>query len=66
MDDQNYLLTTPVNQYIGKTIVGVETDSLGSGIHMSDRVVIKFTDGTQIVLRTDWRGSDCYISQYVR
>lgn len=66
MCDQNMLLTQPVTALVGKTIAGVEVDGLGAGITLSDKVVLKFTDGTRLTLRTDWRGQDCYISQYVR
>lgn len=49
---------------VGKTIASVKADSIsGANIDMSDRVEINFTDGSRLVLKTDWYGRDCYISE---
>lgn len=60
------LLVQELNSHIGKTIASITTNRPDSrGIHMVEKVVIHFTDGTSVLLRTDWRGAECYISQYV-
>lgn len=49
---------------VGKTITSVKADGVDcADIHMSDRVEIHFTDGSRLVLKTDWYGRDCYISE---
>lgn len=56
-----------VSRYKGKTVERIELPANlmnGEHIDMQDWVVIVFTDGERINLSTDWRGQDCYISQY--
>lgn len=53
----------------GKTVKAIkrvaEDGGYGEcGLIMTHGVRIEFTDGTTLVLKTDWRGRDCYISQY--
>ena len=59
------ILSRPIAAHIGKIVSEVQTD----GYHRDDivmcrEVVIIFTDGTSIRLRTDWRGEVCYISEH--
>ena len=53
------------DRFIGKVIQGVEAGGLSeTDLVMVREITITFTDGTKLVLRTDWRGNDCYISEY--
>lgn len=59
------LLVQELNAHVGKTIQSISTDRPSEpGIHMVEKVTIHFTDGTSVLLQTDWRGAECYISQY--
>ena len=61
------ILQRDIKTYVGKIIKEIRADSLsGANLVMCDEVVVDFTDGTTIVLRTDWRGNDCYISEYTK
>jgi hypothetical protein len=59
------LLGQMTDEHKGKTVQSIES-SAGNTLCMTSRIVIYFTDGTSIVLGLDWRGSECYISQYDR
>lgn len=54
-------------EHVGKTVSRISTDTELEPYDLStcDRVEIHFTDGTSLILRTDWRGRECYISQVV-
>lgn len=55
-----------MSKYEGKTLSHFENE-FGKKIedlHMVTDIVIVFTDGSKISLRQDWRGSECYFSQY--
>jgi hypothetical protein len=58
---------TNTDQYYGKEVQLI-TDRDGnelSDLVMCDNgIVIHFTDGTKLALASDWRGDECYISQY--
>jgi hypothetical protein len=51
--------------YRGKEISRITRDdsNIRNDLVMCDTIRIEFTDGTSIVLRPDWRGTECYISQ---
>ena len=51
-------------EHIGKTVESITADNIGNDLVMCDVIVITFRDRSRIVLRTDWRGSECYISEY--
>lgn len=58
-------------QHTGKTVASIESDAykglnpetVTRDLVMATYVRINFTDGTSIMLGTDWRGSECYISE---
>lgn len=56
------ILSRNLHQHVGKTIKNVETGSGANEIICEDSVRIVFTDGTYLLLKADWRGADCYIS----
>lgn len=58
------LITRDKDIFIGKTISEIQSDGFGPGLNMCDQITIVFTDGSKMILRTDWRGQDCYISEY--
>ena len=60
------LLSIDADKYNYKTISHFE-DRYGNklkDLHMLDHLVIVFTDGEKIFLSQDWRGEECYFSQY--
>jgi len=60
------LLQEQVSKYEGKTLSHFE-DEFGNkldDLHMVDELNIVFTDGSKIKMSQDWRGSECYWSQY--
>ncbi len=62
----NMLLETNASRYHGKTIARFE-DRYGQELetlHMCASLVIVFTDGERILMKPDWRGAECYYSQY--
>jgi hypothetical protein len=52
--------------HAGKTVDSITADGVSADLVMAHEVVIKFTDGSSIVLALDWRGDECYISQRTR
>ena len=50
--------------HIGKTIEYIDSDDFDGGLMMCHEIVIGFTDGSKIILKNDWRGNECYISEY--
>jgi len=58
------ILNRDVDCHIGKVVERIVVDEFShKHINMTEQVVIKFTDGSKIILRADYRGSDCYISE---
>lgn len=60
------LLAENMDKHEGKTLSHFE-DEFGKELeylHMITDFVIVFTDGSKIRLGQDWRGSECYFSQY--
>ena len=58
-------ISQKTEEFEGKTIAKIQTDSGGEDtFYMVEKISIEFTDGTTLHLKTDWRGQDCYISQY--
>lgn len=60
------LFTENVSQYEGKALSHFE-DEFGNkleDLNMVTDLVIVFTDGCKIKLAQDWRGCECYFSQY--
>ncbi len=60
------LLQQNTEQLKGKQI-DCFTDEYGNKLDnliMCESIVILFTDGTKLFLDQDWRGENCYISQY--
>ncbi len=60
------LFTENMDKYEGKTLSHFE-DEFGNkleDLHMVTDFVIVFTNGSKISLGQDWRGSECYFSQY--
>jgi len=60
------LLTENMDKYEGKTLSHFENEygRKLKDLHMTTDIVIVFTDGSKIILGQDWRGSECYFSQY--
>ena len=59
------LLDRSIKQHEKKVIQKITSDSFSKdSLMMCHEIVISFTDGTEIVLRNDWRGDECYISEY--
>jgi len=61
----NMILSQSSSEHIGKTIKEIKGDSYGDDLTMCDEIIIYFSDGSNVILKTDWGGRDCYISQYV-
>lgn len=57
------ILTRSVKEHKGKVIKWIETDD--GDLNMCTQIRIRFEDGSTILLRPDWRGATCYISEYV-
>ena len=49
----------------GKVIREIRADGFNDTLGMCSEIKIIFTDGTSIILGRDWRGQECYISEYV-
>jgi hypothetical protein len=58
------LLDRDKSIHVGKTISEIQADGFGTGLHMCEQIAIVFTDGSKVILRTDWRAQDCYISEH--
>jgi hypothetical protein len=58
------LLDRDKDIHVGKTISEIKADGFGTGLTLCEQIDIVFTDGSKVILRTDWRGQDCYISEY--
>lgn len=58
------ILSRNVKTHIGKIVSEISCNSSKDDLVMCDSVTIKFTDGTSILLGVDWRGNECYISEY--
>ena len=60
------LLSRNPKQLAGKTVA--EVVPIGSyddsDLIMCEAIEIRFTDGTRLHLALDWRGAECYISEY--
>lgn len=60
------LIEENVEKHEGKTLSHFE-DLAGNkleSLYMIDGLVIVFRDGTKIKISQDWRGQECYLSQY--
>lgn len=60
------ILSEDVAKHKGKKLSHFE-DDYGNEINdlnMIDCIVIVFSDGSKIKIAQDWRGSECYLSQY--
>jgi hypothetical protein len=59
------ILTRDPSVHCGKTVKEIIVDGVSnpSDLTVFDEITIIFTDGSKIKLRTDWRGSECYISE---
>ena len=60
------LLQENTIEHEGKTLSHFE-DEFGNilkDLHMREEINIVFTDGSQIKIGKDWRGDECYLSQY--
>lgn len=57
------ILSQPRTEHEGKVVARIDTDNFDTDLTMCEGITIRFTDGTSIILKTDWRGSSCYISQ---
>ena len=55
-----------LEQYNGKKLRHFEDEdgNVLDSIYMEEAVVLVFEDGARIWLGVDYRGPDCYISQY--
>jgi hypothetical protein len=60
------LISRDSSQLVGKTIskVIIDNEYTSPDLTMLLRLEIQFTDGTSCILRPDWRGRECYISEY--
>jgi hypothetical protein len=58
------LLDRDKSIHVGKIISEIQADGFGNGLTLCEQIAIVFTDGSKVILRTDWRGQDCYISEY--
>ena len=60
------LLCEDTKKYKGKTLSHFE-DEFGNkldDLNMVKELIIVFDDGSKIKMGQDWRGSECYFSQY--
>ena len=57
------IVSQPASDHTGKVIASITGGTFLSDLVMCGEVRIKFTDGSELHLATDWRGSECYISQ---
>ena len=59
------ILNRPLKEHVGKVVKHITADGTEeTGCVMAGEVRIQFTDGTHLRLRPDWRGTDCYLSEY--
>ena len=56
------LVSQKVSEHIGKVIKSIESES--EDLSVCENIKIVFKDDSTICLGLDWRGSNCYISQY--
>jgi len=59
-----YIRQSNWSQFFGKKIIAVkdEYDNDIKETVMMHRFVLVFDDGDRLMISTDWRGDDCYIS----
>ena len=60
------LFTENMDKYEGRTLSHFENEfgKKLENLSMLTSFVIVFTDGSKISLGQDWRGGECYFSQY--
>lgn len=60
------LLVEKTDSHKGKILSHFEDESGNKldDLYMCDSIVIVFINGDKIILGQDWRGSECYFSQY--
>ena len=58
------ILSRSTKEHAGKCVRAIRSDDGSDKLVMCETVTIEFTDGSEIRLACDWRGGECYISEY--